>query len=517
MTAATGVRWATEPFVMASPEQFARLREWFIAARYSVADIEAKANAGLKSMYDLRQLQAREPLFVEPTDLQSFCVLFFLEGAAIPRATVDRLLSAEDRALLDTFGLLQASVADPSRCVAPLALYDVEGLYLASDRLVDVEVIGEGVPSDIVFSVVTGHSQQFIERMPRRPCDDYLELCSGAAPAALLAARDFAARSAAVDITERSTRFAEFNRRLNGIENAVMLQGDLFAPVEGRQFDVITAHPPYIPSFDNAMIFRDGGNDGEQVIRAIISALPRYLRPGGICYIVCMMTSRAQAPLEQRIRAMLGDAQSELDLLIGVAKSGTPPEMFTGSLRDGTSGPELFAKRMAAFEALGITEFVAGTFIFQRRTDARPVGTRRRRLTLETGWPALSWALDYMAATSAWNADNMEALLQARPRRLEGTQIEARSVFRAGQWIVSDANLVSAVPFNVKGPCLPWFPDLLAWCDGTVTVRELYQRVQTLRSFDHKGSEADFALLIYQLADAPFLELSDIGVAGGRL
>jgi SAM-dependent methyltransferase len=396
--------------------------------------------------------------------------------------------------------------------VATVALYEVERLYMASDRLPSVEIIGDGIPADIVFSALTKHSREFVERMPRVPCDEYLELCSGAAPAALIAARDFAGHATATDIAERATRFAEFNARLNGIANATMVQGDVYEPVLGKTFDVITAHPPYIPSFDNALVFRDGGEDGEQVVRVILEGLARHLRPGGQFYATCMITSRTGQSVEQRIRSMLGDAQGEFDLLIGVAKAAPPWEMFAGSLRDGTSTPDLYVRRLAAFEALGITEFVAGAFMIQRRATERPVGTRRRSLTPQTTWGDLQWALRYMAATSDWSAENVDVLLDARPCTLPGTRIETRSVLRDGSWNVSAAHLVSSAPFSVKAPCLPWFPPLLSWCDGTATVRELYRRLLGLPEFDRNGTEADFALLLYQLADAPFIELSAIPV-----
>ena len=40
-------------------------------------------------------------------------------------------------------------------------------------------------------------------------------------------------------------------------------------------------HPPYIPAKETELIFRDGGKDGEQIIRRAVEGLPRFLRPGG--------------------------------------------------------------------------------------------------------------------------------------------------------------------------------------------------------------------------------------------
>ena len=47
-----------------------------------------------------------------------------------------------------------------------------------------------------------------------------------------------------------------------------VVEGDMYAPVEGLTFDRIVTHPPYIPAKQTGLIFRDGGEDGEQIIRA---------------------------------------------------------------------------------------------------------------------------------------------------------------------------------------------------------------------------------------------------------
>src|SRR5262249_44210710 len=162
-----------------------------------------------------------------------------------------------------------------------------------------------------------------------------LELCSGSGVAALIAGKNFARRATAIDIAERSTRFAEFNARLNGLANVAALAGDLYAPVAGRQFDVITAHPPYVASFGTEMIYRDGGEDGEQISRGIIAGLAEHLRPGGLFYCHCMMTDRKGAPLEQRIREMLGPRHEEFDVVLGEAGSMSPVLQYAGGVLDG--------------------------------------------------------------------------------------------------------------------------------------------------------------------------------------
>src|SRR5262249_31659234 len=154
------------------------------------------------------------------------------------------------------------------------------------------EAVAGGLPSDIVYSALTSETHRVADLMPRGRCGDYLELCLGTGIAALLAGRDFAANTYAVDITARSDRLARGNAALNGLSNVTALAGDLYAPVAGRTFDMITAHPPYVPSFETELVFRDGGEDGEQITRRIIAGLAEHLRPGGQFYCDCLMTDR---------------------------------------------------------------------------------------------------------------------------------------------------------------------------------------------------------------------------------
>ena len=77
---------------------------------------------------------------------------------------------------------------------------------------------------DIVYPALTKSAKQFINYTSFEPCEDFLELCAGTAPAALLAARS-AKNVWATDIAERSLDFARFNAALNGIDNVTFALG----------------------------------------------------------------------------------------------------------------------------------------------------------------------------------------------------------------------------------------------------------------------------------------------------
>ena len=73
-----------------------------------------------------------------------------------------------------------------------------------------------------------------------------LDLCSGSGILGLTAAQ-LGARATAVDLSRRAVLNAWLNAHLNRLELEV-LRGDLFAPVEGRRFDLVVSNPPYIPA-----------------------------------------------------------------------------------------------------------------------------------------------------------------------------------------------------------------------------------------------------------------------------
>jgi methylase of polypeptide subunit release factors len=495
-------RWTAEPFVLGTREQFDRARAFLSQNRYTEQDL--CASAGVSSIYELPGEDERKSALRDETDPQSLLVRLFLDGARFPWATVRRTFGAEVEAL-ESLGLLQTSRMDSDACSASVALYPNEGLYIASDKHHRIDDVADGVPGDIVYSAMTRETHRFVELMPRVQCDSYLELCSGTGIAALIAARKFATRAWAVDITERSTRFARFNAAFNEVENCVVLEGDLYAPVAGQTFDMISAHPPYVPSFETEMVFRDGGEDGEQVTRRILAGLADHLRPGGQFWADCMMTDRDGARLEDRIRSMLGPAEAEFDVVLGQGGTLDPEEFFVRTLRTGTTHPEDFDRRRKILEQLGVERFVTALFMVQRRATARPVFTRRRIVSTETSATDFQWYLRWSTTTAS--PMSAEAFLNARPLAAPGVELRSRSIYQNGGWTTADTMLVTRRPFALEATCPPWFATLLGWCDGLRTAREHLQRLRDEGMIAESGSESEFAFVIGRLADGGFVEL----------
>ena len=95
-----------------------------------------------------------------------------------------------------------------------------------------------------------------------------------------------------VELSPDALKWAELNLKRLALPNVTFLQGDLFAPVAGRRFDLIAANLPYIPEGDRRKLppnVRDfepgealfGGADGLNVIARALEQAPSFLTPGG--------------------------------------------------------------------------------------------------------------------------------------------------------------------------------------------------------------------------------------------
>lgn len=126
-----------------------------------------------------------------------------------------------------------------------------------------------------------------------------VDICTGSGCLAVLAAKFFPyAAVDAVDLSADALDVARLNLAEHEVEDQVSLhEGDLFAPLSGRRYDLIITNPPYV---DHAALgafpaeFRaepqmahDGGEDGLDLVRQILATAGDHLNPGGgmICEI----------------------------------------------------------------------------------------------------------------------------------------------------------------------------------------------------------------------------------------
>lgn len=200
-----------------------------------------------------------------------------------------RLVIESERALNDTELGLYRSLIQRRRTGEPIAYIlgrrEFYGLSIAVDRRAlvprpDTETLVE-------VALERTRSRSMYGRA--------LDLCTGTGCVAVAFARSRPTwRVLASDVSSDAAGLAWENARRHGVTFSLgVVEGDLFAPVAGQRFELVTANPPYIPSAELAelapdirdfepRLALDGGPDGLDVVRAVIRGALSHLEREGV-------------------------------------------------------------------------------------------------------------------------------------------------------------------------------------------------------------------------------------------
>jgi ribosomal protein L3 glutamine methyltransferase len=163
-----------------------------------------------------------------------------------------------------------------------------------------------------------------------------LDLCAGGGSLAVLAARVFTnAMIDAVELSADALAVARRNVEEHDLADRVTLhQGDLFAPLGAKRYDLILANPPYVDAESLAAfppeyaaeprLAHAGGRDGLDIVRRILAEAGAHLTEEGA--LVCEVG---------RARARLEAAYPDLPFLwLDAEESEAEGEVFVLSARD---------------------------------------------------------------------------------------------------------------------------------------------------------------------------------------
>lgn len=210
-----------------------------------------------------------------------------LEGLNLPVDQLEpwwdaRLIASERQKLT---GLIEARVT--TRKPAP---YLLNRAYInGMPFYVDERVI---VPRSFIGEILCGDDASvFLDDVAQ--IESVLDLCTGSGCLAILATHLFPEASVdAVDLSPDAVEVAKKNIVLHGVEERLNLfQGDLFAPLKGRSYDLIITNPPYVdaeamndlpPEFRHEpRMALESGDDGLDIVRRILEDAPDHLNAGG--------------------------------------------------------------------------------------------------------------------------------------------------------------------------------------------------------------------------------------------
>ena len=226
-----------------------------------------------------------------------------LEGLKLPIDALDpfldaRLTRAERVRLL---GLIDARVATRKPAAYLLNRAYIQGVpfYVDERAIVPRSFIGELLFHGLVGPGALIEDPEAIETV--------LDLCAGGGSLAILAARVFPdATIDAVELSADALAVARRNVEEHDLADRVTLhQGDLFAPLGAKRYDLILANPPYVDAESLAAfppeyaaeprLAHAGGRDGLDIVRRILAEAGAHLTQEGA--LVCEV-GRARAILE---------------------------------------------------------------------------------------------------------------------------------------------------------------------------------------------------------------------------
>lgn len=220
-----------------------------------------------------------------------------LDSLELPIDALDPFLDArllpEERRLLAERIETRVSTRKPSSYITGRAY--IQGVRFHVDERV---IVPRSHIGEILFAEYLGENGSSFLPDPMA-VESAVDICTGSGCLAVIAAKFFPQAAVdAVDLSADALEVAKINLDEHDVEDQVTLfQGDLFAPLEGRTYDLIITNPPYVdhealegypPEFRaEPEMAHDGGVDGLDLVRRLLKEAPAYLNPEGgmICEI----------------------------------------------------------------------------------------------------------------------------------------------------------------------------------------------------------------------------------------
>jgi SAM-dependent methyltransferase len=503
-----GVTGSLLPLVLGPDDCFAAVRNFFHEVNFG--DTSVCQALGIESMGELGQVRPGAPKLSSCERRLRSCIELFVLGQKAEESETREVCGESVFVALKQLGLLRASTRNPGQVLCPIWLYPADGFLIASDRREDPEGAPFNPAADVVFPAIYPGTLRFLRLLPEVRGGDALDLCGGTGIGALRLSRT-ARVAVTADLTERSAFFAEFNSRLNGAR-VTSLRGDLYAPVQGRQFAVITAHPPFVPATGDTMVYRDGGATGEEVTHRVIESVPTHLLPGGNCVILCVARDTEDQTFEERARDWLGDTREEFEIVFGLEKILSVEEVVESMRKRGQHIDDTLAEALLSrLRSMRTRQFVYGALWIRRQTKAELQSQARgpvekpRRVRMTPGGSAADFE-----RLLAWREQTRrpgfeEWLANSRPRLAPELELRARHLVKDGELV--PVEFIFSIETGFEAALHPdgWVVPLIARLEGKLSVAEVYEQAREAREMPKNFGLKDFVGLVTMMIDRGFL------------
>lgn len=216
-------------------------------------------------------------------------VFMVLEGLHLPIDTLEPYwnarLTLSERERLASLILSRIQTRKPAPYLLNKAYIQGYPFYVDERVIVPRSFIAEILCKEDGFSQIPDYTD----------VKNVLDLCTGSGCLAIIAAHIFPnAKVDAVDLSKDALEVARRNVADHGLEDRVTLyEGDLFAPLKGKKYDLIITNPPYVdtqgmndltPEFRHEPVMAlAAGDDGLDLVHTILKDSKAHLtKDGGI-------------------------------------------------------------------------------------------------------------------------------------------------------------------------------------------------------------------------------------------
>ena len=308
-----------------------------------------------------------------------------------------------------------------------LVLDDYDGLKLVCDP--------DGTDRADVVQGATAAARTLAGLIVRRHARTALDLGTGCGVLALTLARH-AERVVGTDINPRALELARRSAQLNGIANVEWRSGDWYATVRGERFDLIACNPPYVISPDTRLIFRDGSEATEGVVRAA----GEHLETGGLAHFLVNWSH----PREDWVAPLRAWIPAGCDALV-IHHASMTPRQYADTWASGADAE----RWLRWYGERGIEAIGAAFLLLRRRADDGP--PRLQALEARTAsTPRAGVHVQRMLAGTDLAASADDELLSRRLRIADGVRVDRTTRRRAAAWVEGDATVRCAPTAGVQ-------------------------------------------------------------------
>jgi methylase of polypeptide subunit release factors len=326
-----------------------------------------------------------------------------------------------------------------------------------------------------------------------------------------LQAAEHVRKLTATDLNPRAINFAEFNARLNGLENSIeCLVGDTLEPVRDRSFDLIVSNPPFFVSPSNRDLFCDNPMELDAYCRRVVREASAHLNEGGYLQLLSEWVQVDGQPWQERISEWLEGTGCDAWILKGYTDH--PSQYAQKRIRETSldaADPEgrVYSEWVEYYRRAKVEAIYGGLIALRRRSGRNwtrwdEIGTNPKEPFGDSVLAAFE-ARDFLDAH-----ETAEAIRATRPRLAPNVRLDQQFHPKDGHWQSTSMQLVltSGLPFSTG--VQPLVAEFIAQCDGTRTLAELISSLADQVNANRDQVEHECIALIRKLIERGFVTVA---------